>query len=164
MPTIRVTTKIKADINLVFDLSRSIDLHEISTAATNEKAISGKTSGLIELGESVTWRAKHFGIYQRLTSKITAFDKPHFFVDEMQQGAFKSFKHLHQFKQHKGYTIVTDVFEYESPLGILGKIADWLFLKNYMHNFLVKRNKIIKQIAESKKGQSFLKNNCNTSI
>ena len=65
----------------VFDLSRSIDLHVQSTGNTGEKAIAGCTSGLIELGESVTWEATHFGIRQRLTSKITAFERPRFFVD-----------------------------------------------------------------------------------
>ena len=78
MPKIELKTKIKADRKVVFDLSRSIDLHKISTKHTNEEAIAGKTSGLIGMDESVTWRAKHFGIYQELTSKITEFDRPMF--------------------------------------------------------------------------------------
>lgn len=94
MPKIELQTEIKAERKIVFDLSRSIDLHQLSTAKTDEKAIAGKTSGLIDLGESVTWRAKHFGIYQNLTSKITEFESPNFFVDEMLKGAFKSFKHV----------------------------------------------------------------------
>lgn len=82
MPTIYLETKIKSSIEICFDLSRSMDLHQISTAKTNEKAIAGKTSGLINPGEYVTWRAKHFGITQNLTSKITAFNKPFHFKDE----------------------------------------------------------------------------------
>lgn len=93
MPRIELQTKIKADRNIVFDLSRSIDLHKISTEQTNEQAISGKTSGLIGMGESITWRAKHFGIYQNLTSKITKYNRPIVFVDEMVKGIFKEFKH-----------------------------------------------------------------------
>lgn len=76
MPKIEFKTKIYADKIVVFDLSRSIDLHKISTRHTNEEAIFGKTSGLIELNESVTWRAKHFGFYQTLTSKITEMKSP----------------------------------------------------------------------------------------
>tara|TARA_B100002049_G_scaffold32349_1_gene21139 strand:+ start:1044 stop:1343 length:300 start_codon:yes stop_codon:yes gene_type:complete len=90
MPRIGLQTKIKADKEIVFDLSRSIDLHKISTEHINETAIAGKTSGLIGLDESVTWRAKHFGIYQRLTSKITEFDRPNYFADEMVNGAFRN--------------------------------------------------------------------------
>lgn len=93
MTTIHLETNINAHVEQVFDLSRSIDLHLESTAKTNERAIAGVTSGLIEYGETVTWRAKHFGVYQNFTSKITQYDYPNSFTDEMQKGAFKSFKH-----------------------------------------------------------------------
>lgn len=68
MPRIELRKEIKANIELVFDLTRSIDLHKISTAHTKEKAVGGRTSGLLEPGETVTWRAKHLGIYQEPTS------------------------------------------------------------------------------------------------
>jgi len=42
-------------------------------------------SGLIGMNDSVTWRAKHFGVYQKSTSKITEFERPNYFVDEMQK-------------------------------------------------------------------------------
>ena len=83
MPIIEIHTCIKADKQICFDLARNIDFHQESLQHSNEKAISGKTSGLIELGESVTWVAKHFGFTQKLTSKITEFQLPNNFVDEM---------------------------------------------------------------------------------
>src|ERR1700754_4413818 len=97
MPPIELLTHINAPIETVFDLSRSIDLHLESTKHTGERAIAGKTSGLIGLGETVTWQARHFGIRQNLTSKITRFEYPTLFVDEMVNGAFKSFRHEHHF-------------------------------------------------------------------
>jgi len=106
-------------------------------------------SGLIELGESVTWRAKHFGFFQELTSRITTFDKPNSFTDEMVKGAFKSFQHVHQFEPAGNGTNMIDIFSYTSPLGILGKIADYLFLKKYMKELLINRNTIIKEYAEN---------------
>lgn len=148
MPVIRLETFIKANQSTVFDLARSIDLHQISTAHTNERAVAGKTSGLIELNESVTWEAKHFGIVQRLTSKITVMEHPHYFVDEMVSGAFKSFKHEHLFEHKAEGTLMVDVFNYVSPMGILGQVADLLFLKKYMINLLLTRNKVIKEHAE----------------
>lgn len=96
MPKIELKTEINTtNIEVVFNLIRSIDLHKISTKKSKETAISGKTSGLISFGETVTWRAKHFGFYQKLTSKITDYKFPTYFVDEMQKGAFKSFRHEH---------------------------------------------------------------------
>src|SRR6478752_6011997 len=106
MPIIKLQTSIQADKKIVFDLSRSIDLHQISTAHTNEKAIAGKVTGLIELHESVTWEARHFGVTQQLTSKITEYDYPNYFVDEMVSGAFKRFKHEHHFEDDSGKTIM----------------------------------------------------------
>jgi ligand-binding SRPBCC domain-containing protein len=151
MPIINLHTQINAPIRIVFDLSRSIDLHKISTAHTNEEAIAGVTSGLIGMGESVTWRARHLGITQKLTSKITAFCMPGYFVDEMVTGLFESFKHEHIFTEANGLTTMVDVFNYKSPLGILGSITDALFLKRYMADLLKERNRIIKQFAENPK-------------
>ncbi|MGJ8666997.1 MAG: SRPBCC family protein [Patiriisocius sp.] len=156
MPKIELQTEIKADRKVVFDLSRSIDLHKISTEQTNEEAIAGKTSGLIGIDESVTWRAKHFGIYQKLTSKITEFDRPNFFVDEMVKGAFKEFKHEHHFAELNNGTLMTDIFDYNSPFGILGKIADKLFLKKYMTELLTERNRVVKEFAESEKWKELI--------
>ena len=156
MPKIELQTEIKAEKKIVFDLSRSIDLHQLSTAKTEEQAIAGKTSGLIGLDESVTWRAKHFGIYQNLTSKITEFESPNYFVDEMLKGAFKSFKHEHHFTEIKGGTVMKDIFVYTSPFGILGKLADTLFLEKYMTDLLLERNRVIKEVAESEKWKSIL--------
>ncbi|PZR23652.1 MAG: cell division protein [Flavobacterium psychrophilum] len=150
MPVIRLQTLINAPVPVVFDLSRSIDLHKISTAQTNEEAIAGTTSGLIALGESVTWKARHFGIVQTLTSKITEFEKPHHFTDEMVSGAFDRFKHKHIFKEDNGATLMTDIFDYTGPYGVFGRIADVFFLKRYMTNLLAERNRIVKEYAEDK--------------
>jgi ligand-binding SRPBCC domain-containing protein len=148
MPKIELITKVNAPIAKVFDLARSIDLHMESTKQTNERAIAGKTSGLIGLGETVTWEATHFGIRQTLTSKITAFDYPHFFVDDMVQGAFKKIHHEHHFETVGHQTIMKDIFVFESPLGLLGIFFNWLILTGYMTNLLKKRNLVIKEAAE----------------
>lgn len=157
MPIIKIETLITSELNTVFDLARSIDLHKISTSQTKEEAVAGRTSGLIEMGESVTWRAKHFGIYQNLTSKITAFEKPNYFVDEMVEGTFKSFKHEHHCSSVNGVVMMVDIFKYKSPLGVLGKLADRLFLKIYMTNLLLKRNNVVKDFAESDKWKEVIK-------
>lgn len=148
MPTIQLEIFIHADILSCFDLARSIDFHSLSMANTKEKAIAGRTSGLIEYGESVTWEAIHFGIRQRLTSKITAMEIPFHFRDEQVSGAFKSIKHDHYFERREGVTIMKDIFQFESPYGILGKVFNKLILTRYMKKFLLERNRMIKQHAE----------------
>ncbi|WP_299063652.1 SRPBCC family protein [uncultured Polaribacter sp.] len=158
MPRIELNTLINIDdIDVVFDLIRSIDLHKISTKNSKEEAIAGKTFGLISLNETVTWRAKHLGFTQKLTSIITDCSAPTFFADEMVKGAFKSFRHEHYLEKQQNKVMLKDFFEYQSPLGVLGKLADFLFLKKYMKNFLVERNKVIRDYAESQKWKSILK-------
>jgi ligand-binding SRPBCC domain-containing protein len=149
MSVIRLHTCIKADISKVFDLARDIDLHQKSTFKTGEKVIAGRTSGLIEQGETVTWKARHLGVLQTLTTKIVTMQKPHQFTDVMLKGAFRSMKHQHLFRQEGRYTIMTDIFEFESPFGIIGKIVNAVFLKNYMKEFLMERNRLIKNTAEA---------------
>ena len=151
MPRIKLLTHIKADKELVFNLSRSIDLHKISVAQTNEEAIAGVTSGLIGPNESVTWKGKHFGVTQKLTTKITEYNYSDNFTDEMVKGAFESFKHQHIFTKEENGTLMKDIFDYKSPLTFLGKIADYLFLKGYMTKLLKERNQIIKEFAESER-------------
>lgn len=148
MSRIYLETIIEADIHTVFDLARDIDLHQKSTSKTNEKAIEGRTHGLIELNETVTWRAQHLGVYQTHTSKIVSMEKPYQFTDVMLKGTFKSFRHQHIFEEKGKNTVMIDILEFESPLGIIGKLFNKLFLKNYLKDFLLERNAIIKKTAE----------------
>lgn len=149
MPLIEIKTIIYADIQTCFDGARHIDFHKTSMKHTKERALAGKTSGHIGLQEWVTWEAVHFGIRQQLTSKITAFEAPNYFVDEMVTGAFKSFKHEHVFQEEKNHTIMTDHFSFVSPLGILGRVADMLFLTRYMTHLLTTRNQCLKKQIEA---------------
>lgn len=156
MPLIRIETNINAPIEICFDLSRSIDLHQVSTAQTNEKAIGGKTRGLINLNETVTWQATHFGIKQKLTAKITRFNRPFYFRDEQLKGAFKKLEHDHYFTQKEATVLMTDALLFESPLGTLGTMFNNLVLINYMRNFIIKRNEVIKDFAETGKWKQLL--------
>ena len=156
MAKIILETFIDAPIERVFDLARSIDLHKASTKKTNEEAVAGRTSGLIALGETVTWKARHFGVYQYLTVIVTEFDRPNLFADKMIKGAFSSMKHTHRFTREGSGTRMTDIFEFKSPLGLLGRIAESLFLKKYMTEFLIAKNDELKQIAESGDWITFL--------
>ena len=151
MSVIKLTTSITAPVERVFDLARSIDLHTDSTASTGERAVAGVTSGLIGPGEQVTWRARHFGIWQSLTVRITEFERPVHFADVMVRGAFQSMEHHHYFEPSSDGTIMRDVFSYEAPLGILGRIAEFLILDRYLRSFLIERNRIIKEAADSDK-------------
>jgi ligand-binding SRPBCC domain-containing protein len=152
VPEIHLETYVAAPVELCFDLNLNVQVHE---AAGHGRAVAGVTQGQLQLGDTVTWEAVHFGVRQQLTSKIVACARPDMFVDEMQRGAFARWRHTHRFvKTDGGTTRIIDEVDYASPFGWLGKIADALFLKNYMTRFLLRHNEYFKELAETKAAQS----------
>src|SRR5689334_22774881 len=108
MPVIELSTVIRAPRERVFDLARSIDAHQDSTGGTEERAVAGVTKGLIGMDGEVTWEARHLGMRQRLTTRITAFDRPTHFQDVLVSGAFQSMVHDHAFDVHPAGTCMRD--------------------------------------------------------
>ncbi|MBF8962986.1 SRPBCC family protein [Pontibacter sp. FD36] len=157
MPTITLETVIDAPISICFDLSRSIDLHAISTRHSGQQAIAGVTTGLIGYNETVTWRAKHFFLWLNISSRITVFDQPRYFAEEMEKRSFIKFKHERYFEETAEGSIMVDVFNYTSPFGALGIMLDKLFLQKYITALLQKKNRVIKHFAETGRWKSVLK-------
>ena len=148
MAVVRVETLIRAPIERCFDLARDPDVHTRSVAHARERVVSRTGSGLLALGDEVTFEAVHFGVRQRLTARITLLERPHLFEDQQVRGAFHSFTHLHRFEQLPGGTLMTDIFTFRSPLGPLGMLADRLFLIDYLQRFLSERAAQLKRLAE----------------
>lgn len=149
MPTIELETYIEAPIERCFDLALSVDLHRHSVTHTQERPIAGVMSGVMRLGDTVTWEAVHFGVKQRLTTKVTAYDRPYNFTDEMLRGAFHQLTHRHEFVPQSSGALMVDHFSFRAPLGVLGSIAERLFLTRYMRGLLLTRNHYLKQAAEA---------------
>ncbi len=149
MPKFVIETHINASPETCFDLMRDVRLHTETTAQTDERAISGVTEGMIGLGQTVTFEGTHFGMRQRLTVKVIAFERPTLFVDEMIEGRFKSFKHIHEFMLQDGGTFMRDTLEWTSPFGIIGRLMDKLLLERHLRDLVSKRNEKLKEIAES---------------
>lgn len=136
-------TTLAIPIAEAFDLARNIDAHVGSMAHTSEQAVAGVTSGLIGAGDDVTWRASHFGIPFRLTSRVTAMDRPHSFIDEQVRGPFRSFRHEHRFTPTDDGTLMVDRVEFTAPFGPLGVLAERLVLARYLRRLLERRNRYL---------------------
>ena len=159
MVTLEELTSIRAPIERCFDLARSVEAHLAGNRHWGEAAVAmgGVTSGLIGLGERVTWRARHFGVRQTLTTEITAMDRPGYFQDTMIRGAFRSMNHDHYFRSlSPDETEMRDVFQFAAPLGILGRVAEFVVLRRYMRALLCERNAVIREIAESTVWRQYL--------
>lgn len=156
MPIIELHTWIAAPVPRVFDLCRSVDVHVATAAATGERPIAGTTTGLLALGDEVTWSARHLGWRWQLTSCITEFARPRHFRDSMVTGVFARFDHDHDFEVENGMTRVRDRFDFTSPCGLLGRVADTLLITRHMRRFLAGRMAALKRLAESDAWTQFL--------
>jgi len=151
MGHVTIETRIAAPIEICFDLARDVDAHTRSAAFSHERVIEpGRTHGLLEFGDLVTFEGVHFGIRQRVTAKILEMHRPHLFVDELVKSTFRSLRHVHEFIAIDGGTLMRDVLDWRSPLGILGVIADKLFVERHMRWFVATKQAALKEIAEQR--------------
>ncbi|MCA9715128.1 MAG: SRPBCC family protein [Myxococcales bacterium] len=150
MPVLRLQTLIRAPPPDVFDASLDVGLHQASARGTGERVIAGRREGRLELGETVTWSARHFGLRWSMTVAIVEHERPHRFVDEMVSGPFAAMRHEHRFAPRHGgaATAMEDVFSFRAPLGPLGRIAERLALTRHMRRFLAGRNEHLKRALE----------------
>lgn len=156
MSVLFLETPIKASPDICYQLSLHVGLHQLSTKNTGEYIVGGVHTGIMQLGDTVTWKARHFGIWQTLTSQLTEAHPYLFFVDEMRQGAFASMKHEHFFIKTDYGTLMKDIFIFESPLGWIGKLVNFLVLERYMRQLLTERNATLKAVAESDSWQAYI--------
>lgn len=153
MSRFELATLVLAPPGPVFDLSLSVELHLGSMRGAREQAVAGVTSGHLVLGDTVTWRARHFGVPWRLTSVISAYERPSFFVDEQVRGPFRHWHHAHTFEatleNGTEATLMRDVVDFSAPAGPLGAVAELLVLRRYMTALVLRRNAYLKHIAEA---------------
>ena len=148
MTNIALETHIQAPREACFALSLSVDAHTSSMRRSSEQIVAGVRQGEMSAGETVTWRARHFGVPWRMTSLISAYERPARFVDEQTAGPFRSWWHEHRFEETPTGTTMIDEVEFSSPLGILGRFANWLVLERYMTRLLTERNRWLREELE----------------
>ncbi len=144
------TTRSRIPRPELFDLARSIDAHKGSMARSREEAVAGVKAGLVSLGQEVTWRAWHFGVPIRMTSRITEMQAPDYFVDEQVRGPFRRFRHVHEFSEDSEGTTMVDRVEFAAPFGSIGRLVEKLVLARYLQKLIETRNQHL--IADSQHG------------
>ncbi len=142
------STTIAAPVETTFDTSLDVDFHRTSFEHTGEQIVAGISSGSMALGDTVTWRARHFGIWWTMTSEITEYVRPRHFVDEQQRGPFRDFRHEHRFVECDEGTEMHDIVTFDAPVPILGRIAETLVLRRHLDQLIVLRNHELKRILE----------------
>jgi ligand-binding SRPBCC domain-containing protein len=156
MDTIRLETWIDAPVERCFLLCLSVDLHLASARSSREQAVEGVTTGLISEGETVTFRGRHLGVKLRHKSRIDALRPYSYFRDVMVSGVFSHFEHEHHFAAMDDGTRLRDEIRFSAPWGALGRLATKIVVRRHLVAFLLKRNEVIKQVAESNDWHRYL--------
>lgn len=152
MPQFTLITKVKAPLERVYDLARCIELHLLTSGEDiNECTISGRSEGLQEEGETLTWKVGHLGNRQTMTTQIAELAKPKLIREVMTKGEFKAFEHLRTFESEEGAkeTVMQDTISYTLGFGILGKLVANLLLTAYIRESVRKHSNTVKEVAES---------------
>ena len=150
MTTVRVETLLPASPEAAFDLAADLEEHVRSAGTSGERIVATTAAGRpIRLGDEVTFEARHLGLRWRLTSRITAHDRPRCLVDETIRSPFRSFRHEHLFEpvpiESGEGTRMIDVLTFSAPLGALTEPI----LARHLERFLRTRNAHLKKAAES---------------
>jgi ligand-binding SRPBCC domain-containing protein len=149
MSRFEVVTFVNAPPEVVFVCSTDVGVHAASMADSSEQAVAGVMTGRMSLGDQVTWRARHFGIWWRMTSRIVVFDPPQRFVDEQIAGPFAHWHHEHRFEASgREGTVMRDVVDFAAPFGLAGKIVEAVLLAGYMARLIEQRNRHLAAAAE----------------
>lgn len=155
MVVIALTTVLPTTPERAFDLSIDVDAHTGSMAGSGERAVGGVRSGALALGDTVTFAARHFGLPWRMTSRISAYDRPDRFVDEQVEGPFRSWRHEHTFSwdDARGVTVSRDVIHFTAPLGMLGRLVTKAVLERYLTRLIAERNAYLRQLCTEVPGR-----------
>jgi ligand-binding SRPBCC domain-containing protein len=145
MFTVKDSITIDAPIDRCFLLSTSI---ELVAPILGFKAVSGKTSGLVVMGDQLVWRGWKFGLPQMHETLITAYDRPAFFQDTMGRGRFAAFQHDHHFDVVDGKTLMRDEVRFSLPLGPAGWAVGRVIMVPHVASLLKRRFAMLKRIAE----------------
>ena len=156
MTNIHVTTFILAPAERVFDLCRNTTVYKAVLKGRKEGFSSGAGSSLIASGETITFNAKHLGKTRIMTARLIEMERPMKFAEEQVKGDLKSFRLESHFKQVENGTILINILTFEGPRDFLGSLIGRFFLKSYLEKFLLKRNEVIKQYAETEKWKAVL--------
>lgn len=156
MPTIHLTTFIAASAEVVFDLSRHITVYKESMEAYKLEAVAGTRFGLIEKGDTVTWRSRHLFKERLQRIKYVEIRKPDVIIETQLQGDLASLHHEHHFKSIDNGMLLIDLLTFEMRFGWLGRWFNSLYFARYMESLMHQRNDTIKRFAETDRWKKLL--------
>lgn len=84
-------------------------------------------------------------------TEITHVQEPYYFVDEQRFGPYSLWHHQHHFRELQEGVEMTDIVSYKIPFGILGDLANALFVRKRLEYIFDYRYQTLERMFPSKK-------------
>ncbi len=154
MFTVRDRITIHAPLDRCFRLSTSVAIVE---KELKMHPVRGKTTGLVNAGDTVRWEGWQLGLPQFHESLISNFVPNTFFQDTMTAGRFASFQHDHAFLDAgNGSVTLSDELRFSMPFGWPGRLVGRFIMVPHIRGLLQRRFQLLKRIAEGEEWRSYL--------
>ncbi len=129
------TQKIQATVEDVWDfISSPVNLKKITPGYMGFDIISKIPSEKMYPGMIISYKVSPvFGLKMTWVTEITQVREKEYFVDEQRIGPYSMWHHEHRIERINGGILMTDIVSYKPPLGIIGSIANWFFIRRQLN-------------------------------
>ncbi|TDQ77949.1 SRPBCC family protein [Sphingobacterium yanglingense] len=137
--------QLSCDIDTAWDFfSNPHNLANITPDKMKFEVLSGGLEESIYVGMKIDYRiVPIFGVPMRWRTSITHVDTKKSFIDFQEKGPYKIWEHTHQFTPNENGVLMQDSVRYVLPMGILGRLAHMLFVRNKLNEIFDYRHKVL---------------------
>lgn len=127
------------------------NLSEITPESMNFVVLSDIQDKPIFKGMEIDYKVSPLlGIPMRWKTIISQVKEYKSFTDFQKEGPYKHWNHFHEFIPNENGVLMKDTVDYELPMGILGKIAHQLFVKEKLKSIFDFRYRVLNHLFNSK--------------
>jgi len=148
---LRTIQKIPSNVSEVWDfISSPANLKRITPDHMGFDIITPELPEKMYPGMIIAYKVSPFlGLKMTWVTEITHIREKAYFVDEQRVGPYSIWHHEHQIKSIDGGVLMTDIVSYKPPFGILGSIANELFIRKQLKAIFDYREKAVIDIFGS---------------
>ena len=149
--SIKTVQKIPISLDKAWEFfSNPANLQAITPDNMGFKVISKHHGDTMYSGQIIEYTVKPFlGIPLYWMTEITQVKDKQYFIDEQRFGPYSLWHHQHHFKAIEGGVEMTDIVHYKNPLWLLGRLANFLFVKKQLKGIFQYRLKKTEELFGS---------------
>lgn len=139
------TQKLPSTVDEVWDfISSPANLKEITPEHMGFVITSNNGDEKMYPGMIITYKVSPIlGIKLNWVTEITQVKNQEFFIDEQRIGPYSMWHHQHKIESIEGGVLMKDIITYKPPMGILGVIANSIFIKKQLEEIFDYRKKAL---------------------